>query len=429
MSSSWQDRRGSRPWARQVPKREARVNLESVPWAERVPPLILRLTTRGRRLRSAALLSDGTAGWATKTNSSLMNFSMRRHRLLWTAAGSSRKGRQWGQQFPLQLLLDPLALPGIGMGEGFRPSVNLVDCPSPLGQFLVLGVEGLQVVDVPQQVDPAPLLQARVMVVSGIEVTDQDPAEGIAQRLVYYFLVSTPAQKVPVGGGAEGPDVAVDPVLAPAGFVGVHHWTASDSVQDLRQRRLSLLGHLVNRPDDGAQAQGQPMHGLQVPLDGAQGQPSLFPQGGNPAEQVDSQPLFTQDHPAQVRLGSPAPFTYRTGPGNEDMLGDLGRNHGEVNDFTGPPHPAPGQAGTALGTGFQDMLHPVGGGHALAGKAAGPGLPGPFILGWTLAGLRFNARHSGRPARLGLSFQHLKPSLQLGDDGLLLGDEGPAAGR
>ena len=270
------------------------------------------------------------------------------------------------------------------------------------------------------------------MVVSGIEVTDQDPAEGIAQRLVYYFLVSTPAQKVPVGGGAEGPDVAVDPVLAPAGFVGVHHWAASDPVQYLRQRRLSLLGHLVNRPDDGAQAQGQPMHGLQVPLDGAQGQPSFFPQGGNPAEQVDSQPMFTQGHPAQVRLGSPAPFTYRTGPGNEDVLGDLGRNQGEVNDFTGPLHPAPGQAGTALGTGFQDMLHPVGGGHALAGKAVGPGLPGPFIPGWTLARLRFNAGHPGRPARLGLSFQHLKPSLQLGDDGLLLGDDGqqglPAGG-
>ena len=163
------------------------------------------------------------------------------------------------------------------------------------------------------------------------------------------------------------------------------------------------------------------MHGLQVPLDGAQWQPSFFPQGGNPAEQVDSQPLFTQGHPAQVRLGSPAPFTYRTGPGNEDVLGDLGRNQGEVNDFTGPLHPAPGQAGTALGTGFQDMLHPVCGGHALAGKAVGPGLPGPFIPGWTLAGLRFNAGHPGRPTRLGLSFQHLKPSLQLGDYGLLLG--------
>ena len=45
-----------RPWARQVPKIEARLILVSVPWFERVPPLILRLMTTGRKLRSAALL-------------------------------------------------------------------------------------------------------------------------------------------------------------------------------------------------------------------------------------------------------------------------------------------------------------------------------------------------------------------------------------
>ena len=51
--------RGFRPWARQVPKREVRVILASVPWFERVPPLILRLITRGRRLRSAAVVVRG----------------------------------------------------------------------------------------------------------------------------------------------------------------------------------------------------------------------------------------------------------------------------------------------------------------------------------------------------------------------------------
>ena len=48
---------------------DARVILLSVPRSERVPPLTLRLTTRCRRLRSAALLSEGTAGSATKTKS------------------------------------------------------------------------------------------------------------------------------------------------------------------------------------------------------------------------------------------------------------------------------------------------------------------------------------------------------------------------
>ena len=51
-----------RPLARQVPKRDAKVILLSVPCPERVPPLILRLVTRCRRLRSASLLSEGTAG-------------------------------------------------------------------------------------------------------------------------------------------------------------------------------------------------------------------------------------------------------------------------------------------------------------------------------------------------------------------------------
>ena len=71
-------------------------------WFERVPPLILRLITRGRRLRSAALLSGATSGSATKTKSSpyqvrgrlLRCLSMRRHSLPWTANGSSRQGRQ-----------------------------------------------------------------------------------------------------------------------------------------------------------------------------------------------------------------------------------------------------------------------------------------------------------------------------------------------
>ena len=48
-----------RPCVRQVPKIDARVILVSVPRAERVPPLILRLITTWRRLRSAALLSGG----------------------------------------------------------------------------------------------------------------------------------------------------------------------------------------------------------------------------------------------------------------------------------------------------------------------------------------------------------------------------------
>src|SRR5205823_12508021 len=86
--------RGMTSWRRQVPKREARVILIVVPVGDWVPPLILRLVARWRRLRSAALLVGGTRGLATNTNSSLRWRSMRRDRVPWTASGSWRNGRQ-----------------------------------------------------------------------------------------------------------------------------------------------------------------------------------------------------------------------------------------------------------------------------------------------------------------------------------------------
>ena len=90
MSSRRHSGKGFRPLARQIPKRDARVILLSLPCSERVPPLILRLITRWRRLRSAALLSGGASGWETKTINSLMCRSIRRHSFPWTAKGSSR---------------------------------------------------------------------------------------------------------------------------------------------------------------------------------------------------------------------------------------------------------------------------------------------------------------------------------------------------
>ena len=110
--------------------------------------------------------------------------------------------------------------------------IELMDCRGPLGQRGVLGVERHQVVDIPQQVGPAPLLGAIVMVVGGVEIADQHSGERLAQRLVHHRLAPTPPQEVAFGGGAESPDVTVVPILAPAGFVGVDHWAGADAVQD-----------------------------------------------------------------------------------------------------------------------------------------------------------------------------------------------------
>jgi hypothetical protein len=63
------------------------------PSGERVPTLILRATTSGRRLRSARLLSGGIAGSSTNSNSSSRNQSMRRQR---AACGAVPAGPQYG---------------------------------------------------------------------------------------------------------------------------------------------------------------------------------------------------------------------------------------------------------------------------------------------------------------------------------------------
>ena len=65
------------------------------------------------------------------------------------------------------------ALLGLGSGVGFSLAVELVDGVSPLRQPVVLGVECAQVVDVPQQVGPAALLGAIIMVVGSVEIADQ----------------------------------------------------------------------------------------------------------------------------------------------------------------------------------------------------------------------------------------------------------------
>ena len=123
-----------------MPKIEASVILVSVPWAERVPPLTLRLTTTWCRLRSAVLLSGGTSGWATKTKSSLMWFSMRRHSLAGTADGSSWKETAEGQQSSFQGQLGGVASFLCGESKGRGLAVELVDGVSPLGQWSIIWV-------------------------------------------------------------------------------------------------------------------------------------------------------------------------------------------------------------------------------------------------------------------------------------------------
>ena len=93
------------------------------------------------------------------------------------------------------------------------------------------------------------------MVVGSVAIADQYSGESIAQRFVHHRLAPTPPQEVAFGGGAESPHVAIGPVLAPAGFVGVDHWAGADAVQDRGHRWLGPLRGLVNGAHDGPHAE------------------------------------------------------------------------------------------------------------------------------------------------------------------------------
>ena len=145
------------------------------------------------------------------------------------------------------------------------------------------------------------------MVVCNVEVAHQYPAKGLSQRLVHHFPDPAPPQEVPLRGRAESPNVAIDPVLTPAGLISVHYRTAADTLQDFIDSRSGLLGCLVDGPDDGPNAQFQLVYRSQIPLDCPYRQPPLFPQGDDQTDQINPKPLPAHGNALQRLPGQP-PF-------------------------------------------------------------------------------------------------------------------------
>ena len=152
---------------------------------------------------------------------------------------------------------------------------------------------------------------------------------------------------------------------------------------------------------------------------------------GDQAEQVDAETLLAQDHAVQYRRRCATPSARRASPSNVDVLGDLHRNHRQLDDFPSALDPAAGQVGAAIGTVLHHVLHPMGRCHATAGKAVASLLAGPRLRWGLPARFRLEAGHSGWATRFGLAFQFGNPPLQplnhpllFQNGGLQLGDDG-----
>ena len=188
------------------------------------------------------------------------------------------------------------------------------------------------------------------------------------------------------------------------------HWAGADAVQQLGHRRLGLVRGLMAGVHYGADTEVQLVDGAEIPLDAADGQPACFPQGGDETDCdetdcVAAETLPTHDHAVQFRLGQPALLTHWAGSGDLDVLGNLRRNQGQLDDFAGALGPATGQLGSAIGAVLHHTLHPMGGRQARAGETVTPLLAGFLLRRWLPARFRLEARHSGRAARFDLTFQ------------------------
>ena len=149
----------------------------------------------------------------------------------------------------------------------------------PFGQPLVLRVFLLQLVDVPQEMGPTPLVQPLMHVVSTVEVTDQHPFKLVSQHLLNHLAAPAgPAEEVTHFRIAEAPEIPVAAIFPPACFVPVHHRTGSYL---LPQPVVLLLTALRRSPHQRCQftnAEAQAIAPLQVALNQPKGEPQLLPE-------------------------------------------------------------------------------------------------------------------------------------------------------
>ena len=163
------------------------------------------------------------------------------------------------------------------------------------------------------------------------------------------------------------------------------------------------------------------MDGAQIPLDAADRQAPFFPQRGDAAEHVDAQALAPQCHAVQLCWGYAAASTRWAGPGDADMLGDLHRNHRQLDDFPGALDPAASQVRPAIGTSLHHVLHPMGRCHTPAGVAV---VARPF-LGQTVGLADGGVQVDGQRPVAGSGSSRPGPGQQLPADPIQLADMAP----
>jgi hypothetical protein len=156
-------------------------------------------------------------------------------------------------------------------------------------------------VDVAQEMDPTPLMQALVDVVRRVKITAQHPFKRLSQQVLDHFLASRVVVFVIAQAGRIGaPDVAIAPILSPSCLIGLHGGTGSHSRFD----RLHFGLHLDRAPreqfTDLSGTDRQSMHALEEQLDLSHWHAQYRSQRGDQAGYPHAHSSLTHNLPLQI---------------------------------------------------------------------------------------------------------------------------------
>src|SRR5690348_15613477 len=108
--------------------------------------------------------------------------------------------------------------------------------------------------NISQEMDPTALVQPLMTVVSCVEIAAQSPLEVFPNQRFDHF--SRPRAVVLVeadGWGVHTPDVAIEAIFSPSGFIGLHSRAGSDLCFEVIEHGLGMgheaVEHLDNLSD------------------------------------------------------------------------------------------------------------------------------------------------------------------------------------
>ena len=235
---------------------------------------------------------------------------------------------------------------------------------APGGDRGVVRIVLPELMQVAQQVHPAPLVSAVMRTVRGVEIAHDTAGVAFAQQARQHgtragSVAVEQAHAVPPRR-AQGPDVAVATGFSPARLVGMHGWARPHLRQQLLPRGRGCLRQAVQDARDRSDAQMQAVQRLEVLLDRAHRQASHRSQVGQ--QRDESLPQTSLPHrdarrlPVDVR-GAPA-RAVRTPPLEDLVLGhDDGRGARQVQDLPRPGDALAPQPVAAVGAVLKRVLH------------------------------------------------------------------------